>query len=219
MLLSILTRAFFINIRDDRIKSGIIKLISLERGKKMEIKEVIVVEGKNDTFKIKQAVEADTIETNGSALDEATINLIRHAQQKRGVIIFTDPDYPGEKIRQTIDRNVSGCKHAFLMKHEAQSNESIGIEHATVEAIQHALQNVYEAAENDESDIEKHHLIAYGLIGGKGAREKREQLGALLHIGYTNGKQLLQRLHMFRITKKELDRAMMHIIEGGGTNA
>lgn len=184
----------------------------------MKIKEVIVVEGKNDTSKIKQAVNADTIETNGSAIDDVTLDVIRHAQKKRGVIIFTDPDYPGEKIRKIIDENIPGCKHAFLMQHEAKTDKKVGIEHASVESIQKALKNVYETGNSFISDIEKQHLIEYGLIGGKGAREKREKLGTLLHIGYTNGKQLLHRLHMFQISKEEFDQAMLHILEGGGTN-
>lgn len=82
----------------------------------MKIKEVIVVEGKSDTIKIKQAVDADTIETNGMEISKQTLKLIAHAQEKRGVIIFTDPDFPGNKIRQTIATNVPGCKHAFLPK-------------------------------------------------------------------------------------------------------
>ena len=61
-----------------------------------------------------RAVDADTIETNGSAVNEATIEKVRRAQETRGVIIFTDPDYPGEKIRKTIAEDVPGCKHAFL---------------------------------------------------------------------------------------------------------
>ncbi len=64
----------------------------------MKIKEIIVVEGKDDTVAIKRAVNADTIETNGSAVNEATIEQVRLAQKKRGVIIFTDPDFPGQKI-------------------------------------------------------------------------------------------------------------------------
>lgn len=63
----------------------------------MKIKEFIVVEGRDDTTAIKRAVEADTIETNGSAINQATIEKIKRAQETRGVIIFTDPDYPGEK--------------------------------------------------------------------------------------------------------------------------
>lgn len=188
----------------------------------MRIKEIIVVEGKSDTVKIKLAVQADTIETNGSAVNEQTIELIKHAQEKRGVIIFTDPDYPGDRIRNIIEAQVPGCKHAFLMKKQARSGssiKSIGIEHATIESIRQALENVYEVAPTYESDIRKAHLIAYGLIGGQDAKDKREQLGTHLQIGYANGKQLLHRLHMFQITKNELDQAMMHILGGGSPNA
>lgn len=84
------------------------------------IKEIIVVEGRDDTAKIRQAVEADTIETNGSAVDNIILKQIQHAKTKRGVIIFTDPDYPGERIRQIIDNAVPGCKHAFLTRDNAR---------------------------------------------------------------------------------------------------
>ena len=57
----------------------------------MKIKEIIVVEGKDDTVAIKRAVDADTIETNGSAIGDHVIEQVKLALQKRGVIIFTDP--------------------------------------------------------------------------------------------------------------------------------
>lgn len=79
----------------------------------MKIKEIIVVEGKDDTVAIKRAVDADTIETNGSAIGDHVIEQVKLALQKRGVIIFTDPDYPGERIRKIISDKVPGCKHAF----------------------------------------------------------------------------------------------------------
>ena len=53
----------------------------------LDIKEFIIVEGKDDTTAIKRAVNADTIETNGSAISEETLRRIEHAQQKRGVIV------------------------------------------------------------------------------------------------------------------------------------
>src|SRR5699024_12339990 len=99
---------------------------------------IIVVEGKNDTLKIKQVVQADTIETNGSAVSESTLDMIRHAQKKRGVIIFTDPDYPGERIRHITSASVPGCKHAFLRSEErrvGKSTNRIGVEHASVAAM------------------------------------------------------------------------------------
>ena len=41
------------------------------------------------------------------------------ANKKRGVIIFTDPDAPGEKIRSTINQHVKGCKNAFIDRKKA----------------------------------------------------------------------------------------------------
>jgi len=169
----------------------------------MKIKEIIVVEGKDDTIAIKRAVDADTIETNGSALSIHTIEKIKLAQQKRGVIIFTDPDYPGEKIRKEISEQVPGCLHAFLPKHAAKpkSGKGIGVEHASPEDIREALKEAHVMSEEIKEEITYDDLLEYGLLGGKGAKAKRERIGELLKIGYTNGKQLHKRLMMFQIPR------------------
>ncbi|GEM04680.1 ribonuclease M5 [Halolactibacillus miurensis] len=184
----------------------------------MRIKEVIVVEGKDDTAKIKQAVDADTIETNGSAINHKILTQIKHAKDVRGVIVFTDPDYPGQRIRSIINEQVPGCKHAFLTKDDARDkhDRGIGIEHASKEAIQKALEAVYEVGDTYRSDIEKEDLMRYGLIGGTYAREKREALTTHLNIGYANGKQLMKRLTMFHITKSDLKTAMKEIEKENG---
>lgn len=78
------------------------------------IKELIVVEGKSDTVAVKRAVEADTIETGGSAVDRTVIAKIALAMERRGVIILTDPDHAGERIRKIVSAKVPGCKHAFI---------------------------------------------------------------------------------------------------------
>lgn len=181
----------------------------------LKIKEVIVVEGKDDTAKIKQAVNADTIETNGSAVNKFTLGQIKHAMEKRGVIIFTDPDFPGERIRHIVSNAVPGSKHAFLSRQEAKAkfNKGIGIEHASPDAIKQALLNVYEISEEYISDLTREDLIAYGLLGGSRARERREKLGLVLQIGYTNGKQLLKRLIMFQIPKKVFKETMEQILQ------
>lgn len=46
--------------------------------------------------------------------------------------------------------------------------------------------------EEAEESIDKSVLIDLGLIIGKDARRKREILGRKLHIGHSNGKQLLR---------------------------
>ena len=74
----------------------------------MKVNEIIVVEGKNDTNTLKSFVDCDTIETHGTCLSKNTIEYIKKMQQLRGVIIFTDPDIPGNKIRSIINDKVLG---------------------------------------------------------------------------------------------------------------
>ncbi|HWO94938.1 MAG TPA: ribonuclease M5 [Bacillus sp. (in: firmicutes)] len=181
----------------------------------MKIKEIIVVEGRDDTTAIQRAVNADTIETNGSAVNEETIQKVKLAQEKRGVIIFTDPDYPGEKIRKIIAERVPGCKHAFLPKEEARAKngKKIGVEHASSESIRTALEHVKQEWIEGEGEISKQDLIDAGLIGGAGASERREKIGKILKIGYTNGKQLHKRLQMFQVSREAFIEALQSIQE------
>lgn len=176
----------------------------------MKIKEIIVVEGKDDTTAIKRAVEADTIETNGSAINEETIEKIKLAHAARGVIVFTDPDFPGQKIRQTITAHVPECKHAFIPKEDAlhKYGKGVGVEHASPEVIRNALKDAHLMADDAVEEISQEDLLVTGLIGGTGSRERREKLGRILKIGYTNGKQLHKRLQMFQITQSDFAQAI-----------
>ena len=63
------------------------------------IKEVIIVEGKNDIAAVQRAVDADCIATGGYSLIGRNLKSIEAAYKRRGIIILTDPDYAGERIR------------------------------------------------------------------------------------------------------------------------
>ena len=183
---------------------------------KLKIQEIVVVEGKDDTRRLQEVVDVDTIETIGSAINDEILMQIEHAQETRGVIIFTDPDFSGEKIRKTIMEVVPQAKHAFLPRQQARPKKqgSLGVEHASDEAILEALKKVITPSfEEDETEITRQVLISHGLIAGAQAKEKREKLGYELRIGYTNGKQLEKRLKMFRITPEEFAQAMKKVEE------
>ncbi|MCM2676501.1 ribonuclease M5 [Alkalicoccobacillus plakortidis] len=181
----------------------------------MKIKEVIVVEGRDDTTAIQRAVDADTIETNGSAIGESVLARIALAKQRRGIIILTDPDYPGERIRRVVSQHVPGCKHAFLPKHAAISKkgDDLGVENASPEAIRLALSSVQEEAVEAPAQILWEDLHAAGLVAGEHAKRRREQLGEKLSIGYANGKQLLKRLHIFQIQPEEFREALILVLK------
>ncbi|MDR3189914.1 MAG: ribonuclease M5 [Lactobacillaceae bacterium] len=181
----------------------------------MKIQEVIIVEGKADTAAIQQAVDADTIETTGSALPESTLKAIQTAAKTRGIIVFTDPDFNGERLRKMITAVVPEAKHAFLTKANAGAlikHHSLGIEYASQAAIQAALTNVSTAAAVDmSSDILLADLSALGLTGGANSAQLRTQVAEKLGLGYVNGKQLLKRLHMFGVTKAELTQTLKEL--------
>lgn len=178
------------------------------------IKEVIVVEGKDDTVAIKRAVEADTIETGGSAIDHRVIAQIKLAQERRGVIVFTDPDHAGERIRKIISNEVPGCKHAYIAKELVNPGKgSLGVEHASPEAIRASLANVHEEDEDAPEVIFWSDLMAAGLVNHPQAAARREQMGLILGIGYCNGKQFHKRCRMYRISVEEFGRAYAQVKE------
>ncbi|MBW1604807.1 ribonuclease M5 [Lactobacillus sp. Sy-1] len=181
-----------------------------------KIKEVIVVEGKDDTKRIKDAVNADTLETRGSAIDKRTIALIKKVAVQRGIIIFTDPDFSGERIRKIVAKAVPDAKHAFINRSLAtptRSHGSLGIEHASAETIQAALANLYTENPTAQPLIPDAVLIESGLMGGTGAKQRRQKLCDILNIGYVNGKQLSKRLQMFSITPQQFDGALKQVEE------
>lgn len=178
------------------------------------IREIIVVEGRDDTAAVRRAVVADTIETGGSALSEEVIARIRLAQATRGVIILTDPDYPGERIRRILSARVPGCKHAFLSREEASRNGKIGVEYASPEAIRRALAAVQTEMPEQPEAITWEELMAAGLCSGPGARRRREALGRRLGIGYANARQFHKRLRVFGVSREMFYHALREVEEG-----
>ena len=173
--------------------------------REMIVREVIVVEGKEDTAAIRRAAAADTIETGGSAIGEEVLARIALAQQRRGVIVLTDPDGPGERIRRIVAERVPGCRHAFLTREEARGRDGLGVEYASPEAIRRALERARAtvADERTPPEIAWSDLVEAGLIVHPDAARRRRRMGELLGIGYANGKQFYKRCAMFGITREE----------------
>ncbi len=170
---------------------------------KMTIKEAIVVEGRDDTAAINRAVSALTIETHGFGMPESMWGIIEKAYKNQGIIIFTDPDYAGSKIRRKIAERFPDCKQAFLPKGKALKNGNIGVENATPEDIIEALRHAHCTASERDVSFTEEELFSCGLIGCPEAKERRERLGNLLSIGYGNSKAFLKKLNQFAITKEE----------------
>ena len=172
------------------------------------IKEVLVVEGKMDVVAIDKAVEADCIITEGFSLKPKALAAIESAYKKRGIIILTDPDSAGERIRRFLSKRFPEAKHAFVPKEDATANDDIGIEQASPEAIRSALEKVRTLDWQPQAIFSGSDLLKCGLSGGASASAKRARIGAKLGIGYANAKTFLLRLNHYGVTKEEFDKAL-----------
>lgn len=180
------------------------------------IKEVIVVEGRDDITVVKAAVDAEVIATRGFGYNKKFIKNLQTIAEKRGIIILTDPDYMGEKIRKDIASRVSNCKHAFLPQNLAIKGQDIGVENASSEAIREAIRKARPIEVEASGEFTREELLALGFIGGEGSRERRQALGSILGIGYSNSKQLVNRLNNFGISRQEFNRAVERIGKNEG---
>ena len=168
------------------------------------IHEIIVVEGRHDTQQLKKYFDCETIETGGSSIDDKVIEQIRHAASRQGVIVFTDPDTPGNQIRHIINQHVPNCKNAFVDKHHARTEKKVGIEHADKDTLWNALQNVVTITNTPKGSLTMSDLFELGLSGQSDSAELRHRVGEYYHIGDGNAKTMLARLNCLAINKEEL---------------
>ena len=179
---------------------------------KLKINEIIVVEGRDDITAIKRVVDAHIIALNGfSALSKKTINKMVELSKNNDLILFTDPDFAGKKIRDILKRYIPNIKHAFVSQRDAIKNDNIGVENANDKVILEALKNVVTANQDGENRFNISDLIDNGFVLGSNAKERRIMLGDILKIGYYNAKQLLKALNSFNISKEQFKEAVEEI--------
>lgn len=165
---------------------------------------IIVVEGKNDANKLKSALgEVDIIITNGSEINNNTLNDIYKASLITEVVLCLDPDGPGELIRRKIIEKVPNVSQVFAKKDKAisKNKKKVGIEHMSREEIVKLF--------SDIKRVKKGPVISYIELYNEGfmtSKEKRIKLCEKLNISYCNGKQLIKRLNMFGISMEEIKK-------------
>ncbi len=175
---------------------------------------IFVVEGKDDTARLRVAFGefVQTIETGGSKISSAVLDLIAKAEENHDIILLTDPDFQGERIRKIVLKRVPNVKQIFLNKADGRPHHkgSLGVEHADPDLLRQLL-GKFVKENASTSDIVREDLSRLGLIDARGSAVLREKLAKKCHLGQVNGKQLLKRLRLFGITKKELKEAMKDI--------
>lgn len=177
---------------------------------KKHIKEIIVVEGKDDVSAVRRAVDATILTTSGMGLEARRLEEIRALAARQGVIVLTDPDVPGTLIRNRITEAVPDAKHAFIARKDARHPQTgkIGVEYAEPAVITRALEAAYATADAPEARYTMSDLMRWGLAGAAGSAGRRVRFCEALHLGHANAKALLKRLNAFALDEDIIQEAL-----------
>lgn len=181
---------------------------------KIKLDEIVVVEGKDDITNLSKVIDATIISLNGSSgLNSKKIDNIKALSKNNKIILLTDPDYTGKKIRRRINENISNIINLYATRNKASKDDKIGVEYLKEDDI-YEIFDGYKKASNVENlnynklELNMLDFIEIGLSGQKDSKMKREILGDILNIGYYNSKMLLNVLNSMNISKCEFNEAL-----------
>jgi len=180
---------------------------------KPHIHEIVVVEGLHDKQAVDRAVIADVWIAGGDRIARTFLHELSRAARVRGVIVLTDPDGPGERIRRRLADAIPEAHHAFVAKQLALSDGGIGVEHAAPDVIARALLAARGPATGPVlPTFDMADLAIHGLVGDAFAARLRGLVGERLGIGYANGKSFLRKLNALCVTRVEWDEAIQDVL-------
>lgn len=153
----------------------------------IKISEAIIVEGKYDKIKLSSIVDAVIIITNGFGIfnDTEKLELIRYYAKTTGIIILTDSDAAGRKIRGYIKGAIGNGKITNVYipdifgkekrKNKPSAEGKLGVEGIDAQILLDAFKKsgITASERTVTSDITKLTLYQLGLSGRSNSRELR----------------------------------------------
>lgn len=180
----------------------------------IKIAQPIIVEGKYDKIKLSNFVDGIIIETDGFKIfkNKEKQAFIRHLAQTKGIIVLTDSDAAGFKIRSYI-KNIAAegrVIHVYIpdvygkeKRKDAPSKEGkLGVEGMAEQIILDAMKKAgVNHAQTDFADrrcITTADLYAYGFTGCDNAKENKYKLLSAFGLpSRMSNSQLLKLLNSF----------------------
>lgn len=160
--------------------------------KRIKIKETLIVEGKYDKIRLSPLFDANIIELGGFRIynNRDRLALIRRIAEKNGIIILTDSDSAGFRLRHYLSSAVpkEKIKNVFIpdvsgkekRKTKPGKENLIGVEGMTTEILLDAFRKAGIDPENGSSErtepLSKAYLYKIGLSGRENSSEIRRKL-------------------------------------------
>lgn len=165
----------------------------------LRVKQVVIVEGKYDKIKLSSVIDGVIIPTNGFNVfkNRETLELIRYFAKTSGIIILTDSDAAGFKIRSFLKGAVGKGEIVNVYVPDIFGKEKrktlpskegkLGVEGMEKAVLLEAFRKAGIIAEEDggqsgREPITKLDLYECGLSGGKNSSAMRKKLLAELKL-------------------------------------
>lgn len=156
----------------------------------ISVEQAIIVEGKYDKIKLSSIVDAVIIVTDGFSLfkDKEKREMIRFFAKKKGIIILTDSDSAGFKIRNHIKSFVNEGEiiNVYIpdifgkerRKEKPSKEGKLGVEGMSSDILINAFEKagIFKTETYDKRKITKLDLYEDGLFGTANSSEKRKIL-------------------------------------------
>lgn len=195
----------------------------------IKINEAVIVEGKYDKIKLSSILDAVIIITNGFGIfkDKEKLELIRYYARTTGIIILTDSDSAGLKIRNYIKGAVRGGRivNVFIpdifgkekRKTKPSAEGKLGVEGISVKLLEEAFEKsgVISSVRGTAHNITNYTMYELGLSGGANSRSLREILQKSLGLPSLMSVTALIEVLNTMMSAQELARRVSEIKEDG----
>lgn len=156
----------------------------------LQVKQAIIVEGKYDKIKLASLVRAVIIPTNGFRIfkDKELLELIRYYAETTGILILTDSDRAGFKIRNYLRGAITDgdIRNIYIpdvfgkekRKDKPSAEGKLGVEGMEADILREAFRKAGVLTDEQPSGdpITKTDLYLAGLSGTPDCSEKRRAL-------------------------------------------
>ena len=200
----------------------------------IKIKQAVIVEGKYDKIKLSSVLDTVIIQTDGFGVfrDKEKQKLIRRLAQTRGIVILTDSDSAGFKIRSFIGGSVpkDSVRHAYIpdifgkeRRKDSPSKEGkLGVEGINTDVLLEALTRagvICESTQEKSREVTVADLYEAGLSGkADSAARRREFLRSLSLPERLSTSSLVELINVFMTYDEFQDQIKNFSKSGDDTN-
>ena len=168
---------------------------------KYYIDGILVVEGKEDSSYLNSFIDAMFVTTNGYDIPDEEIDFLNHASNKKKIIILTDPDDAGKRIREKLNHLIPSAINVEVSYDSCHKNNKHGIAECDKETLIYALKEHF--TERRECINNK-----YTYLVNENDSSLRDVICKKFHLGKCNVKTMIKRLNYLKISEDEVKQVV-----------